>query len=58
MVAAGHAISDEAANTAVIAKMVRVMMLAPFLIVLSAYLSLWLIGGGIAINAGVTALFA
>ena len=39
VVAAGHAISDEAANTAVIAKMVRVMMLAPFLIVLSAYLS-------------------
>ncbi len=32
VVAAGHAISDEAANTAVIAKMVRVMMLAPFLI--------------------------
>jgi uncharacterized integral membrane protein (TIGR00698 family) len=39
VVAAGHAISDEAANTAVIAKMVRVMMLAPFLIALSAYLS-------------------
>ncbi|CAN5778624.1 YeiH family protein [soil metagenome] len=39
VVAAGHAISDEAADTAVIAKMVRVMMLAPFLIVLSAYLS-------------------
>ena len=39
VVAAGHAISDEAANTAVIAKMGRVMMLAPFLIVLSAYLS-------------------
>jgi uncharacterized integral membrane protein (TIGR00698 family) len=39
VVAAGHAISDEAANTAVIAKMVRVMMLAPFLVVLSAYLS-------------------
>ena len=39
VVAAGHAISDEAANTAVIAKMVRVMMLAPFLIILSAYLS-------------------
>ena len=39
VVAAGNAISDEAANTAVIAKMVRVMMLAPFLIVLSAYLS-------------------
>jgi uncharacterized integral membrane protein (TIGR00698 family) len=39
VVAAGRAISEEAANTAVIAKMVRVMMLAPFLIVLSAYLS-------------------
>lgn len=39
VVAAGHAISEAAANTAVIAKMVRVMMLAPFLIVLSAYLS-------------------
>jgi uncharacterized integral membrane protein (TIGR00698 family) len=39
VVAAGHAISDEAANSAVIAKMVRVMMLAPFLIALSAYLS-------------------
>lgn len=39
VVAAGHAISDEAANTAVIAKMVRVMMLAPFLIILSACLS-------------------
>ena len=39
VVAAGHAISDEAANTAVIAKMVRVMMLAPFLIILSAFLS-------------------
>jgi uncharacterized integral membrane protein (TIGR00698 family) len=39
VVAAGNAISVDAANTAVIAKMVRVMMLAPFLIVLSAYLS-------------------
>lgn len=39
VVAAGHAVSDEAANSAVIAKMVRVMMLAPFLIALSAYLS-------------------
>lgn len=40
VVAAGRAISEEAANTAVIAKMVRVMMLAPFLIALSAYLSM------------------
>ena len=39
VVAAGNAISVDAGNTAVIAKMVRVMMLAPFLIVLSAYLS-------------------
>ncbi|MDE3010745.1 MAG: YeiH family putative sulfate export transporter [Pseudomonadota bacterium] len=39
VVAAGHAISDETANTAVIAKMVRVMLLAPFLVALSAYLS-------------------
>lgn len=39
VVAAGRAISTDAANTAVIAKMVRVMMLAPFLIVLSAWLS-------------------
>ena len=39
VVAAGRAISEEAANTAVIAKMVRVMMLAPFLVILSAWLS-------------------
>lgn len=39
VVAAANAINPEAANTAVIAKMVRVMMLAPFLIALSAYLS-------------------
>lgn len=39
VVAAGRAISEQAANTAVIAKMVRVMMLAPFLIGLSAWLS-------------------
>jgi uncharacterized integral membrane protein (TIGR00698 family) len=39
VVAAGRAVSDAAANTAVIAKMVRVMMLAPFLVILSAYLS-------------------
>jgi uncharacterized integral membrane protein (TIGR00698 family) len=38
-VAAGRAVSETAANTAVITKMVRVMMLAPFLIALSAYLS-------------------
>ena len=39
VVAAGRAISEEAASTAVITKMVRVMMLAPFLVGLSAYLS-------------------
>ncbi|MFZ6747344.1 YeiH family protein [Undibacterium sp. Ren11W] len=38
VVAAGRAVSQDAANTAVIAKMVRVMMLAPFLIWLSIYL--------------------
>lgn len=35
VVAAGRSISVEAADTAVIAKMVRVMMLAPFLVLLS-----------------------
>jgi uncharacterized integral membrane protein (TIGR00698 family) len=39
VVAAGHAVGDAAADTAVIAKMVRVMMLAPFLVGLSAWLS-------------------
>ena len=39
VVAAGNAISESAANTAVIVKMTRVMMLAPFLIILSAWLS-------------------
>jgi len=37
--AAGRSISAETANTAVITKMVRVMMLAPFLIGLSAWLA-------------------
>lgn len=37
VVAAGRSIGIEAADTAVIAKMVRVMMLAPFLILLSAW---------------------
>ncbi|WP_253383573.1 YeiH family protein [unidentified bacterial endosymbiont] len=36
VVAAGHAINPEAENAAVIAKMLRVMMLAPFLIILAA----------------------
>lgn len=39
VVAAARAVTQEAANTAVIAKMVRVMMLAPFLILLSAWLA-------------------
>ena len=39
MLAADRAIADAAADTAVITKMVRVMMLAPFLILLSIYLS-------------------
>jgi uncharacterized integral membrane protein (TIGR00698 family) len=37
VVAAGHAVGAAAADTAVIAKMVRVMMLAPFLVGLSAW---------------------
>ena len=39
VVAAGEAIGSQAADTAVISKMVRVMMLAPFLLVLSMWLS-------------------
>jgi uncharacterized integral membrane protein (TIGR00698 family) len=39
VVAAARSISDDATNTAVIAKMVRVMMLAPFLLLLSTYLA-------------------
>jgi uncharacterized integral membrane protein (TIGR00698 family) len=39
VVVAGRAATDAAANTAVITKMVRVMMLAPFLVILSTYLS-------------------
>ncbi|WP_242512277.1 YeiH family protein [Pseudolysobacter antarcticus] len=39
VVAAARSISEETANTAVIAKMVRVMMLAPFLVILSAWLA-------------------
>lgn len=36
VVAAGHAVSPETENAAVIAKMIRVMMLAPFLVLLAA----------------------
>lgn len=39
VVAAGVAISDLAATNAVITKMIRIMMLAPFLIILSAWLA-------------------
>lgn len=39
VVAAGHAIGDEAADAAVIAKIVRVMRLAALLIALSAWLA-------------------
>jgi uncharacterized integral membrane protein (TIGR00698 family) len=39
VVAAGHAVGAAAADTAVIAKMVRVMMLAPFLVALSAWVA-------------------
>jgi uncharacterized integral membrane protein (TIGR00698 family) len=39
VVAAGKAVAETAANTAVITKLVRVMMLAPFLVLLSSYLS-------------------
>jgi uncharacterized integral membrane protein (TIGR00698 family) len=39
VVAAGKAVAETAANAAVITKLVRVMMLAPFLVLLSAYLS-------------------
>jgi len=39
VVAAGRSIGEDAANTAVITKMVRVMMLAPFLAVLSTVLT-------------------
>lgn len=37
VVAAGHAVSPETENTAVIAKMLRVMMLAPFLVLLGMW---------------------
>lgn len=40
VVVAGNAISEETTNTAVIAKMIRVIMLAPFLLVLSVTLSM------------------
>ena len=45
VVATANAIGDDVTNTAVIAKMVRVMMLAPFLISLSAYVSIFATSG-------------
>lgn len=39
VVAAGRAVSEHAGDTAVITKMVRVMMLAPFLLLLSAWIA-------------------
>jgi uncharacterized integral membrane protein (TIGR00698 family) len=39
VVAAGHAAGDGAADVAVVAKLVRVMMLAPFLLMLSAWIA-------------------
>jgi uncharacterized integral membrane protein (TIGR00698 family) len=47
VVAAGRSISEDAANTAVITKMVRVMMLAPFLAILSAVLARTARGGNV-----------
>ncbi|MCP9757708.1 YeiH family putative sulfate export transporter [Aquitalea sp. S1-19] len=39
VVAAGKAVSEDAATSAVITKMIRVMMLAPFLLILSSWLA-------------------
>ncbi|MDY3305624.1 YeiH family protein [Psychrobacter sanguinis] len=39
VVVAGNAISPEAGNTAVVTKMIRVMMLAPFLLLLSVFIN-------------------
>ncbi|VTY25181.1 Uncharacterised protein [Xylophilus ampelinus] len=49
VLAAGRAVGEQATNAAVIAKMVRVIMLAPFLILLSGYLSRTSVGhaGGV-----------
>ncbi len=46
VVAAGKAVGEDAATSAVITKMIRVMMLAPFLIFLSAWLARRHRGGG------------
>jgi uncharacterized integral membrane protein (TIGR00698 family) len=46
VVAAGRSISEDAANAAVITKMVRVMMLAPFLAILSTVLARTAARGG------------
>ncbi|OTA19639.1 membrane protein [Xenorhabdus beddingii] len=39
VVAIGHTLGDDAENAAVISKMIRVMLLAPFLLLLSCYLN-------------------
>ncbi|MGL6071184.1 YeiH family protein [Craterilacuibacter sp.] len=46
VVAAGKAVSEDAATSAVITKMIRVMMLAPFLVILSMWLARRHRGGG------------
>ncbi|WP_456401090.1 YeiH family protein [Persephonella sp.] len=52
VVAAGFAVSEDAGNTATIAKLTRVMMLAPLLLVLSFYIAKknTLHGGGVALR--------
>jgi len=52
VVAAGEAISPEAADVAVVAKMARVMMLAPFLLLLSVALASQASGSGAQGQAG------
>ena len=51
VVAAGEAIGPQAADVAVIAKMVRVMMLAPFLLLLSMWIAKGSSQGGVSKNA-------
>jgi uncharacterized integral membrane protein (TIGR00698 family) len=53
VVATADAIGENVTNTAVIAKMVRVIMLAPFLIAVSAFVSLSEIKGKDAVKEGV-----
>ncbi|MGO9037440.1 MAG: YeiH family protein [Steroidobacteraceae bacterium] len=53
VIAAARSIGSEATDSAVIAKMVRVMMLAPFLIGVAAWLSRWPIRDAGADSAGI-----